>query len=44
VLKKDITRIEHVIVVALAVLLAGGSLFWYFKNRRARLKEPEKKD
>ncbi len=44
VLKKDITRIEHVVIVAVAVLLAGGSLFWYFKNRRVRWREPEKKD
>jgi membrane protein DedA with SNARE-associated domain len=36
VLKKDITRIEHIVIVAMAVLLAGGSLFWYFKNRKAR--------
>jgi membrane protein DedA with SNARE-associated domain len=44
VLRKDITRVEHVVIVTLAVLLAGGSLFWYFKNKRARWKEPDKKN
>jgi len=33
VLKKDVTRIEHIAVVVLAILLACGILFWYFKNK-----------
>jgi membrane protein DedA with SNARE-associated domain len=33
VLKKDVTRIEHIAVVALVILLACGIFFWYFKNK-----------
>jgi membrane protein DedA with SNARE-associated domain len=33
VLKKDVTRIEHIAVVALVILLACGIFFWYLKNR-----------
>jgi membrane protein DedA with SNARE-associated domain len=33
VLKKDVTRIEHIAVVVLVLLLACGIFFWYFKNR-----------
>ena len=34
VLKKDATRIEHIGVVVLVVLLLGGIIFRYFKNNR----------
>jgi membrane protein DedA with SNARE-associated domain len=33
VLKKDVTRIEHIAVVVLVILLACGIFFWYFKNK-----------
>ncbi len=33
VLKKDVTRIEHIAVVILVLLLACGIFFWYFKNK-----------
>jgi membrane protein DedA with SNARE-associated domain len=33
VLKKDVTRIEHIAIVALLILLACGIFFWYFKNK-----------
>jgi membrane protein DedA with SNARE-associated domain len=33
VLKKDVTRIEHIAVIILVILLAGGMIFLYFKNR-----------
>jgi membrane protein DedA with SNARE-associated domain len=33
VLKKDATRIEHIAVVVLVLLLACGIFFWYFKNK-----------
>jgi membrane protein DedA with SNARE-associated domain len=33
VLKKDVTRIEHIAVAALVILLACGIFFWYFKNK-----------
>ncbi len=33
VLKRDITRIEHIAMVVLMILLAGGIIFIYFKNR-----------
>jgi len=33
VLKKDATRIEHIAVVILVLLLACGIFFWYFKNK-----------
>jgi membrane protein DedA with SNARE-associated domain len=33
VLKKDVTRIEHIAVVVLVLLLACGIFFWYFKNK-----------
>lgn len=33
VLKKDVTRIEHIGMVILVILLACGIFFWYFKNR-----------
>jgi membrane protein DedA with SNARE-associated domain len=33
VLKKDVTRIEHIAVVVLVLLLACGIFFWYLKNK-----------
>jgi membrane protein DedA with SNARE-associated domain len=33
VLRKDVTRIEHIAVVVLILLLACGIFFWYFKNK-----------
>ncbi len=33
VLRKDVTRIEHIAVVVLVILLACGIFFWYFKNK-----------
>jgi membrane protein DedA with SNARE-associated domain len=33
VLKKDVTRIEHIAVVVLVILLACGIFFWYLKNK-----------
>ncbi len=33
VLKRDITRIEHIAMVVLMILLVGGIIFIYFKNR-----------
>jgi len=33
VLKKDMTRVEHIAVVVLVILLACGIFFWYFKNK-----------
>jgi membrane protein DedA with SNARE-associated domain len=33
VLRKDVTRIEHIAVLALVILLACGIFFWYFKNK-----------
>ena len=33
VLKKDVTRVEHIAVVVLVILLASGIFFWYFKNK-----------
>jgi len=33
ILKKDLTRIEHIAVVVLVLLLACGIFFWYFKNK-----------
>jgi membrane protein DedA with SNARE-associated domain len=33
VLKKDVTRVEHIAVVVLVLLLACGIFFWYFKNK-----------
>ncbi|OGP91982.1 MAG: hypothetical protein A2157_15510 [Deltaproteobacteria bacterium RBG_16_47_11] len=33
VLKKDVTRVEHIAVVILVLLLACGIFFWYFKNK-----------
>jgi membrane protein DedA with SNARE-associated domain len=33
VLRKDVTRIEHIAVVVLVLLLACGIFFWYFKNK-----------
>ncbi len=32
VLKKDITRMEHMAIVVLVILIAVGIIFWYFKN------------
>jgi membrane protein DedA with SNARE-associated domain len=32
VLKKDITRVEHIAIVAFVILIASGSIFWYLKN------------
>jgi membrane protein DedA with SNARE-associated domain len=34
VLKKDVTRIEHIGVVVLVLLLYGGIIFRYFRNNR----------
>jgi membrane protein DedA with SNARE-associated domain len=33
VLKKDVTRIEHIAVVVIVLLLACGIFYWYFKNK-----------
>jgi membrane protein DedA with SNARE-associated domain len=33
VLKKDVTRVEHIAVVVLVILLACGIFSWYFKNK-----------
>ncbi|NWG02806.1 MAG: DedA family protein [Syntrophaceae bacterium] len=35
-LKKDITRIEHILIVVVLILFVGGIFFIYFKNRRNR--------
>jgi membrane protein DedA with SNARE-associated domain len=32
VLKKDITRVEHIAIVVCVILIASGIIFWYFKN------------
>jgi len=32
VLKKDMTRMEHMAIVVLVILIASGIIFWYFKN------------
>lgn len=32
VLKKDITRVEHIAIVILVIMIAGGIIFWYLKN------------
>jgi membrane protein DedA with SNARE-associated domain len=32
VLKKDITRVEHISIVILVIMIAGGIIIWYFKN------------
>ena len=34
ILKKDVTRIEHIAIAVLMILLVGGIIFIYFKNRR----------
>jgi membrane protein DedA with SNARE-associated domain len=34
VLKKDVTRIEHIGVLVLVLLVLGGVIFRYFKNNR----------
>jgi membrane protein DedA with SNARE-associated domain len=34
VLKKDVTRIEHIAIVIFMILLVSGIFFWYLKNRR----------
>ena len=33
VLKKDVTRIEHILIVVLMILLVSGIFIWYFKSR-----------
>ena len=33
VLKKDVTRIEHIAVVVVVILLACGIFFWYLRNK-----------
>jgi membrane protein DedA with SNARE-associated domain len=40
VLKKDVTRIEHIGVVVLVLLLLGGVIFRYFKNSRKSKTKP----
>jgi membrane protein DedA with SNARE-associated domain len=32
VLKKDITRVEHIAIVILVIMIAGGIIFWYLRN------------
>ena len=32
VLKKDITRVEHIAIVILVIMIASGIIFWYLKN------------
>ncbi len=32
VLKKDMTRMEHMAIVVLVILIASGIIFWHFKN------------
>ena len=39
VLKKDIMRIEHMAIVVLVILIAGGTIFWYFKSSK-KIKKP----
>jgi len=34
VLRKDITRIEHLVVLLFVVLFVGGTGFWYFKKMK----------
>ena len=31
-LKKDITRVEHIAIVILVIMIASGIIFWYLKN------------
>jgi membrane protein DedA with SNARE-associated domain len=40
VLKKDVTRIEHIGVVVLVLLLFGGVIFRYFRNNRKSRTKP----
>jgi len=35
VLKKDITQIEHIMIVIVVIFLAGGIFFWYLKKVRS---------
>ena len=39
VLKKDIMRIEHMAIGVLVILIAGGTIFWYFKSSK-KIKKP----
>jgi membrane protein DedA with SNARE-associated domain len=32
VLKKDVTRVEHIAIVILVIMIASGIIFWYLKN------------
>jgi membrane protein DedA with SNARE-associated domain len=32
VLKKDITRVDHIAIVIVVIMIAGGIIFWYLKN------------
>jgi len=32
VLKKDITRVEHIAIVILVIMIASGIIFWYLKS------------
>jgi membrane protein DedA with SNARE-associated domain len=40
VLRKDVTRIEHIAVVVLVLLLLGGIIFRYFRNNRKSKTKP----
>jgi membrane protein DedA with SNARE-associated domain len=33
VLKKDVTRIEHIVIVTFMILLVSGIFIWYFRSR-----------
>jgi membrane protein DedA with SNARE-associated domain len=39
-LKKDIMRMGHMAIVVLVILIAVGSIFWYFKNVKRIKKTP----
>lgn len=32
VLKKDITRVEHIAIMVFVIMIASGIIFWYLKN------------
>jgi membrane protein DedA with SNARE-associated domain len=33
VLKKDVTRIEHIALMVILILMVSGIFIWYFRNR-----------
>ena len=38
ILKKDLKRMEHMVIIALVLLIAVGILYAYFKSRRGTIK------